>query len=80
MIKLFFLVAKKNFAILPRYEFETTLLPSVCKIAKKFQFQDVWRRFGRLLAQAISLDNIGGAFFKFFFLFPFSCQLSTITL
>ncbi|CDS36906.1 influenza virus NS1A binding protein [Echinococcus multilocularis] len=42
----------------PSFEIDFSLLPSVCKIAKKYQFY-AWRTFGEILAKSISLENIG---------------------
>ncbi|KAL5103763.1 Kelch-like protein 1 [Taenia crassiceps] len=42
----------------PVFEVDLSLLPSVCKITKKYQFHS-WRTFGELLAKSISLENIG---------------------
>ncbi|KAH9278941.1 Kelch-like protein 1 [Echinococcus granulosus] len=43
----------------PSFEIDLSFLPSVCKIAKKYQFY-AWRTFGEILAKSISLENIGG--------------------
>nr|CDS29982.2 influenza virus NS1A binding protein [Hymenolepis microstoma] len=43
----------------PEFEMDPQILPSVCKMAKMYEFHSVWRKYGGLLARKISLENIG---------------------
>ncbi|VDN96835.1 unnamed protein product [Rodentolepis nana] len=43
----------------PELEVDPSILPSVCKTAKIYEFHGAFRKFGSLLARTISLENIG---------------------
>uniref|UniRef100_A0A5K3FF63 BTB domain-containing protein n=1 Tax=Mesocestoides corti TaxID=53468 RepID=A0A5K3FF63_MESCO len=43
----------------PNAKIDDYLLPSICQLSKKYQFEEVWRVLGSRLAHLVSLENIG---------------------
>ena len=54
----FVLVSYQNLSVLHRYQLEVSILPSVCREWRRsFYSNNIWGRFGRLLAQSNILSR-----------------------